>query len=547
VKLVTQQDKGQRFYFKTQFTDPQGRALNEIKSRLSDPIADLGLNKIAARLRPLLFVEAPANLPHPGDRIDVRIDTRWHALLEESRPAFPLPRFEAKLRLRLVDYGGNEIGSREITGLFPTESRVHFESRLETGYYAIYPTLYTVAGKLIMHYPPDGFSVIGGSAAQKARINDKKLWNNYYYALADGDKSFPERDGFFTWLQRMGIYKNYGSYPGFRADDKAKWERAKKLGLTLFADSSGDSSWLNDKPEDARKFFAQAAEFTRYFKASNEIDIRHEAEWAALRQPEHWVQRMKREYDLAHQMRRDAHYVGGSLVRPGREGFEGSWFEAVLNLGLDQYQDAWDVHAYPQYPPVFGGSIGNAETEDERGILQVYKRLGRKNRLPFWLGETGAKAMHGLNGRRWQAEVVAKMIAWANSRSDYLGLAFCIAHEYDLAYGRLWDYSMGHKPGEAALYTAGALIDGLTFHAVETSDPKIQAAYFGNTFMIWRTDEATGAFRLKLDPKKSWLVVNVVGKVRELPLDSKNEAEIAISPSPLYVIDRAEYERLTRS
>lgn len=103
-------------------------------------------------------------------------------------------------------------------------------------------------------------------------------------------------------------------------------------------------------------------------------------------------------------------------MRPG----EGEWFKQVLQLGLDNYQDAWDVHAYPQRPPRFGGPIGNGELEDERGVLAAYARLGKTNKLPFWLGETGAKAMHGFSGRRWQAEQVAKIVAWANSRNDYL-------------------------------------------------------------------------------------------------------------------------------
>jgi len=206
---------------------------------------------------------------------------------------------------------------------------------------------------------------------------------------------------------------------------------------------------------------------------------------------------------------------------------------------------ALDVHAYPQQPPSFGGPIGNGENEDERGVLAAYVGLGRKNSLPFWLGETGAKAMHGFTGRRWQAEQTAKMIAWVNSRSDYLGLAFCIGHEYDLAYGRIWDYSMGHKPGEAGLYTASALIDGFPYRAFDAKDTNVQAAYFGDTFMIWRTDESTRAWPLQLDPGKSWLLVDVVGKVKVLPVDAGGKANIGISASPVYVLSRADYEKLT--
>jgi len=546
VKLVMQHDQGQRFYFAGLFTDPAGKPLDSIKTQPTDPDADLALNGIAAKLRPLIFVDAQANLPHPGDPLKLRVDMRWHPVLEETALPAPLPRFPAKLRLRLVDYSGNEVAAQEITGLFPGEAEVDFGKVSEPGYYAVYSSLTTPDGKLIMNYPADGFSVVGGAAEQKHRLDKKKLWNNDYYALADGDKSFKQEGGYFSWLERMGIYKSYGSYPGFDPQYRAKWEQAKQRGLVLFADSSGDSTWLNDNPADGQNFINTAAPFTKFFKSTNEIDIRSDAEWQKLREPAHWVQRAKWEYEQVHKQRSDGHYVGGSLVRPGDKEGAGQWFKQVLELGLDRYQDAWDVHAYPQQAPRFGGPIGNGENEDERGVLATYASLGRKNSLPFWLGETGAKTMHGLTGRRWQAEQVAKMIAWVNSRSDYLGIAFCIGHEYDLAYGRIWDYSMGHKPGEAALYTASALIDGLAYKAFDAKDANIQAAYFGETFMIWRTDEARDNWQMRLDPGKSWTLVDVVGHVQPLTLDVSGNANVSISSSPVYVLARSDYERLTR-
>jgi hypothetical protein len=546
LKLVMQHDQGQRFYFTGLFTDPVGKPLKSIKTQLTDPSVDLGLNKIAAILRPSIFVNALANLPHPGDHIKLRVDMRWHSILEETSLPEPLPRFKAKLRLRLVNYDGNELAAQELSGLFPGEVEVDFGTIAESGYYAVYASLYTDDGKLIMNYPADGFSVVRGVTEQKQRLDNKKLWNNDYYALAEGDKSFIQPDGYFSWLERMGIFLSYGSYPGFEQQYKAKWERARQRGLVLFADSSGDSNWLNDNLKDGQSFINTAAKFTRYFKATNEIDIRAEPQWQKLREPGHWVERAKREYELAHQLRKDAHYVGGSLVRPGDTEGAGQWFKQVLQLGLDKYQDAWDIHAYPQQAPRFGDAIGNGENEDERGVLATYASLGKKNSLPFWLGETGAKAMHGMTGRRWQAEQVAKMIAWVNSRSDYLGLAFCIGHEYDMAYGRIWDYSMGHKPGEAALYTASALIDGLPYKAYDAKDAAVQAAYFGETLMLWRTDEAAVNWRLQLDPSIAWMIVDVVGHAQALAVDSLGNANIPISSSPVYVLSKASYSRLTR-
>lgn len=539
VKLVMQHDQGQRFYFKALFTDAQNQPINAIQTRLSDPTVNLTLNSLAAQLRPLIFVDAPANLPQPGDALKLKVDMRWQPILEQNRLPAPLPRFQAKLRLRLLDYQGNEIAVKDINNLFPGQVEVDFGPIAEAGYYAVYPSLLTPDGQLIMNYPADGFSVVPGSAEQQLRLDKKKLWNNDYYALADGDKSFGSAGGYFFWLQRMGLFKSYGSYPGFDVQYQQQWELAKKLGLQLFADSAGDSHWLNDNFEDGRKFIQAASGYSQYFKSTNEIDIRHEPEWQKLREPAHWVARAKWEFEQIHQTRKDGHYVGGSLVRPA----EGDWFKQVLQLGLDQYQDAWDVHAYPQKSPRFGQPLGNGSHEDEQGVLAVYAGLGKKNRLPFWLGETGAKAMHGYTGRRWQAEQVAKIIAWVNSRSDYLGLAFCIAHEYDQAYGRIWDYSMGHKPGEAALYTASALIDGLPYQAIDTGDKAIQAAWFGSTLMIWRDDANVTDWPLKLDPAKDWVRVDVVGHSQDLPPD---HALLAISASPIYVLPRDDYQRLTR-
>ncbi|AMK76064.1 MULTISPECIES: hypothetical protein [Methylomonas] len=541
VKLVMQHDQGQRFYFSGLFTDVGGKPLDGLHTQTADPNADLALNKIAAKLRPVISNTAPANLPHPGEPIKISVDLRWQPILEEAKLDTPLPQFPAKLRLWLVDYNGKQIAEREIRARFPGQVEADFGKLDQPGYYAIYPSLFAEDGRVIMDYPADGFSVVAGNAAQKQRLAHKKVWNNDYYALADGDKSFKQSGGYFVWLERMGLFRSLGSYPGFESKYRPLWEQAKQRGIEFFADSSGDSNWLNDKPGDGKNFVNAAAAYTRYFKATNEIDIRHEADWQKLREPAHWVERAKWEYQQVHQARNNAHYVGGSLVRPG----EGDWFKQVLQLGLDNYQDAWDVHAYPQQAPRFGGPIGNGANEDERGVLAAYFSLGKTNKLPFWLGETGAKAMHGFSGRRWQAEQVAKIIAWVNSRQDYLGVAFCIAHEYDLAYGRIWDYSLGHKPGEAALYTASALIDGLPYRPVDTHDANVQAGYFGETLMIWR-EQGEGEWPLQLGAQKAWVAVDVVGQVLDLAVDSAGKASVSISSSPVYLLPRADYLNLLR-
>lgn len=329
---------------------------------------------------------------------------------------------------------------------------------------------------------------------------------------------------------------------------------ADELGLVLFGDMARDSYSANDNRDAGAAVVENVARHTRYFKCVNEIDIRTEEAWTKLRDPQHWVERAKWEYEAVHKARRDGIYVGGSLVRPGdmkhrprspQVPGSGDWFTQCLKLGLDQYHDYWEVHAYPQVAPRFDGPFGNGSIEDERGLLAAYKLIGRSNKLPFFMGECGAKAAHCPTGRRGQADLAAKMIAWINSRSNYMGLGFCIGHEYDWGVGRLWDYSMGHKPGEAAMVTASALIDGLPYKAVNTGDTNIQAAYFGDTFMIWRSDDKAGSWTLPADASQQWVGVDVVGQVRPLAIDG-GQVKVAIGASPIYVLTKAEYERLTR-
>jgi hypothetical protein len=542
IKMAMQHEQGQRFYFQSLFTDAAGKPVESIKTRLTDPEADLATNNIAAHLRPLIYVNAPANLPHPGDSIKIRVDMRWHAVLEEPTLPMLLPGFQGKLRLRIVNYQGEEVAVQEKAGWFPNQLEFDFGVIKQPGYYAIYPSLLTPSGQLIMNYPADGFSVVAGNAEQKQRLQHKKLWNNNYYAFADGDKSFQQPGGYFSWLENMGIFKSLGSYPGFEPLYQSKWAEAQQKNLIIFADSSGDSSWLNDQQAAGENFIKAASAYTGFFKSTNEIDIRHEAEWQNLRDPQHWLQRAKWEYAQIHKLRNDGHYLGGSLVRPA----EDPWFKRVLQLGLDQYQDAWDVHAYPQHEPEFGKPLGNGANEDEQGVLAVYASLGKTNKLPFWLGETGAKAMHGWTGRRWQAEQVAKIIAWVNSRKDYLGVAFCIAHEYDLGYGRVWDYSLGHKPGEAAMYVASALIDGFPYRKVDVQEEYIQAGYFGDTLMVWRTDGKAAVWQIRLDKAKRWLLVDVVGRKLSINIDENGKANIPLSNSPVYILPDEAYKQLTR-
>jgi hypothetical protein len=556
IKFVMQQKKGESFFFAGKFTADQNDALAAVETQTSDPTADLALHAEAAKMRPLIFVDATANLLKPGEPMRVIADMDWHFINEEPKLVNPIKPFDAILRLRIVSIDGKEIAQKEVTGTFPGKYTVEFGPAPEAGYYAIHPSLHTKDGKLILASYPDGFTVVRGNIAQRERLDKKKLWNNNYYFFPDNlDGRGHLRPGeLMNWFERSGVWKNIGSLAGTSPRFDQYWEEAKRRGIVVFADTAADDLNLNEKRADGEKYIKRLAAYTPYFKCINEIDIRTGEAELKLREPKHWVERAKWEYEAVHKARPDGHYIGGSLVRPGDMGHRprspealgaGAWFVECLRLGLDKYHDAWDVHAYPQNGPNFGGPFGNSRSEDEGGVHRAYEAVGRKNTLPFWYGEVGAKAAHNFTGRRGQADLTAKMIAWVNHRSDYLGIAFCIGNEYDWGRGRLWDYSMGHKPGEAAMIAAGALIDGLPYTAVDTGEKTIQAGWFGKTFMIWRSDERASDYTLKVKEAGPWVVADVVGHVS--PLEAADgKLTIPISESPVYVLTKAEYENLTR-
>lgn len=63
-KLVMQHDEGPSFGFAARFTDATGLPAAGIKTQLTDPTADLALNALAARLRPLVYVDCLGLICH---------------------------------------------------------------------------------------------------------------------------------------------------------------------------------------------------------------------------------------------------------------------------------------------------------------------------------------------------------------------------------------------------------------------------------------------------------------------------------------------------
>lgn len=552
LKLVHAQGKGESVLFSAQLMGAGGTPLRGVKAGTSDPEVALAEARTAAGLWPLLTLEGvPGNLPRPGEPLTLVADLRVppQAFLARWLPEVFLP-LEATLRVRIRDYDGNELRTVEARGTFPGVVKLDLGPAPEAGYYALVPELVGADGRLIHRFHPDGFSVVLGNAAQRQRVDQKELMNSYYYAFNQWETLAP-------WLERTGLFKNVGSTPGVSGEGvEAKWEDAHRRGIVLFGDFAGDSHWMNNDEKHAQAMVDLASKYTRYFKGINEVDGRFGGEegvaWHISRNPEKYVERTRWQHQAVHRSRPDAVHFGGSVYTSGNSRRRDDhpeipgprqWLRKCLELGLDNYIDAWDVHAYPQYPPrLEAPSVSNSPRESDLGVLDVYGELGMTNTKPFLLGETSAMTFHGFTGLRWQAETLAKLTAWTNSRADWLGVALCAAQHNRRITAE--EYAMAHNPGEAAIYTASALIDGLPYRRVATEDAEIQAAYFGETFMIWRADDRASSYELALQGDGPWVVVDVVGRVK--PLEATGgSARLSIGSSPLYVLTRREYERLT--
>ena len=535
LKLVMQHKKGEKFSFTTRFTDPDGQPLANIQTSLLNPSPSGISRAAAARIIPLVRTNAPFNLVTAGEPLSLSVDlgsVNYSCIYSRSGAAprqnplaenalyFP---FAGTLVLVVTDYDGREVARRSVGGTFPDTVTFNLGPAPASGYYVTHLKLYDKDHQLVTVYPPDGFNVIGGTAAQMARKLEKKMATTYYF-MADRERY---KTLFFPYMLRIGIPRNVGGTNG-RAPDFYKY--AAEHGILLSADM-----WNHRKPDYLDAYAAETAPYVDSFKSFNEIDIRPDQRGT----PESWVDKARLEHEAIRKYSPKARILGGSLVRPAAD----EWFAECLKLGLDKYYDVWDVHCYPKSPPVLEGSLANSDNESEQGVLKVMKKLGMTNTKPFWIGETGARCSHGSDARRWQADTVAKMVACTLSRPDFEKIGFLIPWQYSREFCSQNDIEAGHMPAEAAYYTASALIDGFPYKRLDFGKAN-QVAQFGPTTMLWRP-EGTSTVKLKLDPQSPHVLVDVVGRTMPVVVGQDGTADIKVSTSPVYVLPQASYQELT--
>ncbi|RRK01714.1 hypothetical protein Ga0100230_000020 [Opitutaceae bacterium TAV3] len=532
LKPVIRHGKEDTFAFGARLTASDAGLLKEIKTSLWNPEPSRVARAIASRYVPSVRTNAPFNLAYAGEPLSLEVDLESIDKLASMQRPLRRPLAEPlTLHLSVTDYDGREILRRATPFRLPGRATFDLGSAPARGYYATHLRLLDSAGNHVVTYPVDGFSVIGGATAQQARKHDKKMAVTYYF-MAGRDL---HRTLYFPYMKRIGILRNIG---GHNTRNESFYKTAAAEGLLVSADM-----WTHRNPEYIRAYIEETAPYVDSFKSYNEVDIHRDQRGT----PASWVAKARQEYEIIKQTKPGALMIGASLVRPASD----SWFEECLKLGLADWHDVWDVHCYPQKAPVLEGNMSNSPNETDLGVLKVYSRLGWKNPKPFWIGETGARSSHGRDARRWQAQMVAKMTACALSREDYQRIGFLVPWWYARERGKhlVGDIEAGHMPAEAAYYTASALIDGFgdaAYKRLALGDD-VQAAHFGPTIMAWTTDERSREITLRPETSPPFVQVDVVGRVRELTAsgDGDGSVRVTINGSPVYVLAKADYARLT--
>ena len=499
------------------------QSLHEITTAFVDPGTDAAKHAALGKMWAKVDVSATANLPHPGDALDVTtaINFPWTPTprAKKGRPK-PVPEtlpavcpFAATIEQVVRDYDGKEVARVAYPITVPGTNTAALCTAGEPGYYSIHTAVKDGEGRVLFAFPSDGFSVIRPVEA-KERPLPRKLATCFYWISTNN------MDSIFTWMERMDVRHNVGG--GIAS--VATFEEAARRGITLTADFL--DTWSSTKEDKKRETAAAVAPYAKQFKAWNEIDICPKARGDGTK----WTERTRMEHRIVHEARPDAIYTGGSLVRPA----SGGWFDACLTNGIYDCVDVWDVHAYPKDQPSFAARhLFNSPDESGQGVEKCIRRtLGRENDKKFIMGETGARCSHGWDARRWQADMVAKMAAWGVASTNYLQFAFLVPWNKGNHGG---DIPIAHYPAEAALATASRLLDGYPVEAVEGLPKVVEARRFGRTTMLWAR-AGTVEVSLPVGKGTKATIVDVIGRERTASVDADGFVHLTATPSPVYIV-----------
>ena len=534
LKLYTRQPADSDVFFDASFEGAEGCAF-----RTSAPDVDAARHKALMELDTQVLVDAPANLPHPGERIALTTiavpppPPRPKKGQKAVVPPAPEP-FTATCLQTLSDYDGVELARRTFTMTFPGTNVTEFGTVPANGYgyYQIRTTVLDEKGRVLAALRPDGFSVIGGTRARRERqakgVN--KVASCFYWMNTNPGNGH-NCENFFPWMSRMGVLHNVGG----DCKNGDLMEKAKSYGITMTADFL--DPWCCEKPETKLAAAKTSAPYTKFYKAWNEIDISH---FRFKSSTTNWTKRVRTEWEAVHAASKDAIYTGPTFVRTGNS----DWFADCLRLGWADYVDVWDVHSYPMHAPnLEDAHVTNSANESGTGIEIALKNvLGKKNDKKFIMGEWGPRSSHGRDARVWQIGMTAKMVAWLGSAPNYLMGGFLVPWLHSDG-----DLVLGHQPAEAALYTASALVDGFPYSRYEVGfdRDRFNAGLFGPTLVVWTKgwDVDERSFRPPFEG--DLVLVDAIGRVKPLERDADGLVRVAFSPTPVYILTAENYAKLT--
>ena len=517
LKIVRQDDGASPVAFDAEFS---GLGDDGFSFHLKDPSCDAEKHAALGQMWAKVDVSATANLPHPGEGLFVTtaINFPWEKPRRTPKDYVPPPLpavcpFVATVEQVVRDWDGKEVSHVAYPVSVPGTNAAPLCVAGEPGYYSIHTTIKDTDGAILFTFPADGFSVLP-KADEKERQMPRKIATCFYW-LNERHSSI------FDWMERMGIRHNVGG----DIANTALFEEAARRGISLTGDFL--DPWSSANPARKRIAADAAAPYARMFKSWNEIDIcpKYREDGAK------WAERTKTEHGIIHAARSNAIYTGGSLVRPAVDG----WFDACLSNGIYDAVDVWDVHAYPRDAPSFSDRhITNSENESGPGVEECVRRtLGRENDKFFLMGECGARCSHGMDARRWQADMTAKIAAWVIASTNYLQIAFLIPWEHRVDSPR--DIPVAHYPAEAALFTVANLIDGFPAEEVPGLSANIEARRFGRTIMMW-SSRGNMVVDIPAREGKKYVLVDVVGRSREVSLDESGRIRIDLTTSPVYLV-----------
>lgn len=459
------------------------------------------------------------------------------------------------LRYSVVDYDGQGISSGKATVAVGGKGIALKLERVPLGFYAVRTEIWDAAGEHLWTVPaPRNFGVIRGPLTDLSTPRPRKIASALYWPGTP-----------YPYLERIGITFNLGSNaswwnydpPGDKPrqfkgiDEMLKDSQAHRVEITGYL-SGGWPAPINPRleakpkqlliwfwhllpPYDTPEYEETVGDYTfdvvsayqarlHVWKGQNEVDLFQGSGYT----PDIYVAGQKVVHKYAKAADPNCFLTGNSLVR-----YNSDFTRKLFELGFYKYQDAIDIHAYPQDPPralEAGYGLGNGPQESYSGLLDLMREYGVV--LPLWYGEVGARATHFADALRGQAEAEFRMIVWALAQPTLEKICFLIPWDDQ------GDIGTGHRPATCVLNMLSHLLDGFNFAGTLDLAEGVTAGVWSNkqhrVIALWSNAGHQEVEIAVARPEVT--VVDVIG--RPQTIQPKNGILRLVVDKPMLVISR---------